>query len=374
MTRRILHVIDSLRLGGMERILVSLTNALAERGHEQTICTLRDGGPLTDCLPPGVECVELRSRGRHWALPARLRDLVRKYNVDVVHGQNVGTWCDTIRAAAGRAPLVQSFHGFLEADTSSFRRTLHRWLAARTDCLTTVTATLRPALVRRFSVSPERIHVVENGIDSREFAPAARGKAEQALRSQCGGRILCVTCASLTPAKSPDTLIDAARLLPDDVAFAWVGDGPLESETRVRIERAGLQHRFHLLGLRLDVRSILRAADLFVLPSKTEAHPLSVLEAMAAGLPIVATRAGGIPDMVEAPRAGLLCEPGDAAGVATNIRRLSEDEALRTRMAVAARQHAVERFSLERMADRYESIYERVTQDAKRACAAGAFA
>ena len=95
---------------------------------------------------------------------------------------------------------------------------------------------------------------------------------------------------------------------------------------------------------------------------------------MSAGLPIVGTRAGGIPDMVEEPLAGLLCDPGDAAGLATQIRRLAEDEALRTGMAAAAREHAVQRFHLGRMADQYESIYESVTEGAKRTCVAGSFA
>lgn len=358
MSPRILHVVHSLPIAGMERIVVTLANGLQKRGWPQTLCCLRRPGALAKSLSPQVDLVAMNARGRDWAMAGRLRRLAERCRPDLVHGQNLGTWCDAVRAFAGRYPLVQSFHGFLRDTLPLPQRVLARRLARRTDRLVAVSQPLAREMARRFEVSPESIHVVVNGIDTAHFAPYQRGPAETQIRAAVQDRFLCVTVASLSPAKSPQTLVQAARRLPDNIAFIWVGTGPLEKHAHQMIEDANLQQRFLLVGTHADVRPFLRAADLFVLPSRIEAMPISVLEAQATGLPVVATNVGALPDIVAPDRTGLLAPPEDPQALAACVTKLADDPAARQSMGRAARDSVIRRFGADHMIDRYIAVYE----------------
>lgn len=358
MAPRILHVIDSLEVGGMETVLVNLTKGLARRGLAQTVCTLRHAGPLARCLSQDIQLVELHSGGRDWSLRSKLRAVADRFEPDVVHGQNCSTWCDIVRAFAQRVPILQTFHGFLPERTHLHRRVLGRWMVNRTQQLSAVSSVLQLELSGRLGIAANRIGVIGNGVDTRRFRPGQRGPAERDIRRLTGGKVVCVTIASLTRAKSPETLVRAARELPDEIVFAWVGAGPLENEIRRLIQSEGLGHRFHLMGPLSDVRAFLRAGDIFVLPSVTEAMPMSVLEAMATGLPVVATRVGDLPEMMASADIGLLADPEDASGLASRIRKLAYDAQRRERMGRAARESAAASFGLASMTDGYVSAYE----------------
>ncbi|UCG33055.1 MAG: glycosyltransferase family 4 protein [Phycisphaerales bacterium] len=358
MARKILHLVHSLPIAGMERVLVSLANGLQKRGWPQTVCCLRQTGALAESLSPQVDLVAMNAKGRDWALARRLRCLADQRRPDLVHGQNLGTWCDVVRAFAGRYPVVQSFHGFLKNTLPLPQRVLARRLARRTDRLVAVSQPLAREMARRFEVSPDSIDIVANGIDTDHFTPQQPGRHEVQIRASVKGRFLCVTVASLSPAKSPETLVQTARRLPDNIAFIWVGTGPLEKRVRQMIEDAGLRQRFLLAGAHADVRPFLRAADVFVLPSHTEALPISALEAQAVGLPVVATSVGALPEIVAQSQTGLLSEPENPDALSACIMSLADDPATRHRMGRAARDSVIRRFSLSRMIDRYIAIYE----------------
>ena len=354
----ILHVVDSLNVGGMERVVMTLANRLQQRGWPQTVCCLRQAGTLAQSLSGEVRLVEMGSKGRQWNLVGRLRHLADQCRPDLVHGQNLSTWCDVVRAFADRYPTIQSFHGLLSEKLPLPQRMLARRLAGRTQRLLAVSEPLGRDMARHLKVAADRIEVIPNGIDTAYFAPRQRGLAAHNIRAWAGNRLLCVTVASLTPAKSPQTLLQAARRLPEKVAFIWVGAGPLENELRRQIKEADLQERFQLVGFRSDVRPFLQVADLFVLPSQSEALPLSVLEAQSSGLPVVATRVGSLPDLVPEPQTGLLAEPGNPDALAGGIKIMLDQPATLRRMGRAARDHVVRRFDIERMIDRYQAVYE----------------
>jgi glycosyltransferase involved in cell wall biosynthesis len=363
MAPRILHLIDSLRIGGMERVFVSLANGLEERGWSQTVCCLRRAGPPAQDLSKNVRLVEMATEHRQWGLVNRLRRLADRVGADLVHGQNLSTWCDGGRAFAGRLPLVQSFHGFLNPEVSLARRVLLHWLSGRTQRLVAVSESLRHEMAGCFQAHGDSIEVIPNGVDTARFAPRIRGPDERRIRSVVGNRFLCVTVASVSPVKSPDMLVQAARRLSDEVAFVWIGDGPLYDRTRKSIQEAGLEQRFKLLGAQPDVRPFLHAADLFVLPSRTEALPMCVLEAQAIGLPVVATNVGALPEIVLAGHSGLLVEPGNPQALAKSINDLRGQPAVRRDMGGRARGHVAARFGIDRMIDRYEELYQSLIAD-----------
>ncbi len=204
--------------------------------------------------------------------------------------------------------------------------------------------------LRREGVSPARVSVVPNGLDLGRFEPRPSRPARR--------RVAMV--ANLRPEKGHDVLIDAApeilRAFPL-THFDIVGGGPLRDAMVARVADRGLSAAFTFHGYCDDVPGRLKASDMFVLPSRSEAFPNAVLEAMAAGLPVIASDVGGIPEVVSHERTGLLVPPGDPSSLAGAVTRLLRDASLADRIAAAGRADVAARYSFERMIDAFESIY-----------------
>ncbi|RPJ75962.1 MAG: glycosyltransferase [Acidobacteria bacterium] len=224
--------------------------------------------------------------------------------------------------------------------------------------------------LQREGVRAGRVSVIPNGIDLSEFRPEDSGIRNQdsgvtrdTLTADSGipkpvRRV--VTVARFRPEKGLETFIDAARLAlaqVPDLEFALAGDGPLSADLESRVRAANLESRVRFLGLREDVAEVLRAHDVFVLPSRSEAFPNAVLEAMATALPIVATRVGGVPELIEHGRSGLLVAPGRAADLAAAIIDLVRRPSYARALGARARADAESRYSFGSMVRRFEQLY-----------------
>jgi glycosyltransferase involved in cell wall biosynthesis len=199
-------------------------------------------------------------------------------------------------------------------------------------------------------VPARKIAVVPNGLDVDQFSSRS---ARPSLR-----RVVVV--ANLRPEKGHDVLMDAAvevvHRFPD-ARFELAGGGPELGVLQARAAASPVSHVFTFLGHRPDVAACLQANDIFVLPSRSEAFPNAVLEAMAAGLPIVASAVGGIPELVDDERTGLLVAPDDPRALADRICRLMTDTALAGRLGAGARADAEARYSFDRMVAAFELVY-----------------
>jgi len=207
------------------------------------------------------------------------------------------------------------------------------------------------AQLRREGVPGRKIHTIPNGVDCERFRPV-RAKGRPIRRV--------VTVANLRPEKGHDTLISAAALVAaarPDTEFVIVGSGPLEAPLRREVASRGLHDRVVFLGERSDVPALLASSDLFVLPSRSEACPNGVLEAMAVGLPVVATRVGGVPGLVESGLSGLLIEPDRPDALAAAVLDLMSRPRFAWALGDAARQRAVQQFSFDRMVAGFEHLY-----------------
>jgi glycosyltransferase involved in cell wall biosynthesis len=219
-------------------------------------------------------------------------------------------------------------------------------------CATKVVANSRAAAERlRYERVPaHKIAIVPNGLDTSSPPPA---RVRPRLRKV-------VMVANLRPEKGHDVLIDAAtavlRRFPD-ATFEIVGDGPERSRVIAATAARGVSHAFSFLGHCEDVATRLAANDIFVLPSRSEAFPNALLEAMAAGVPVVASGVGGILELVEDGRNGLLAAPGDARALAAALCRLMGDGASGARLAEAAQHDVQARYSFDRMVTAFESLY-----------------
>jgi glycosyltransferase involved in cell wall biosynthesis len=233
----------------------------------------------------------------------------------------------------------------LEREEGVVRRSL-RWVVDRATLLRVhslagVTEHVRLKEGRRFGLPPHRSRTIFNGVDTRRFHPRPR--------SQPGGPMNLITVANLVEGKGVQHLLRAlAQLRSSNVRLRVVGDGPELQPLRELAVKLGICPQTEFLGLRSDVEDLLGASDIYIQPTLVEAFGLAIAEAMACGCAVVASRVGGIPELIEHGRSGLLVNPGDEAGLAEAINHLLENPALRKQLGDGARQRVCERFELSR--------------------------
>jgi glycosyltransferase involved in cell wall biosynthesis len=360
---RVLHVIESLAAGGAERVVVEYATAHDRERYVPEICCVRSSGPLVDTLrASGVPVHEL---GRRFGLdprPAfRLAALIRREKFDVVHNHNFAALSVGVAASmfSGVRVLVRTEHN-VTLGGSPARALLSRAAALREDAQIAVSEAVRRSHVQAGRVPEARFVVVRNGISEDRLRPdVSRG----AVRGGLGigeSEFVCLNIGSLTRQKNRVNLLKAVSLLGDveRLRVLIVGSGPREAELRELSTRLGLEERVHFLGERLDISNLLGASDAFVLSSDWEGLPITLLEAMAAGLPSVATSVGGVPEVISEGETGYIVPPNDAEALAGGIRALAADEGLRSRMAHAARDAFRKRFRAEQMVRQTEALYD----------------
>jgi L-malate glycosyltransferase len=218
------------------------------------------------------------------------------------------------------------------------------------------------ARLLREGVPARKIAIIPNGLDANRFVASGNRSRRRKI----------VVVANLRREKGHDVLIDAAPAILErvgDAAFEFVGEGPERDALVSRARARGVLDRITFAGHTEDVPERLARADVFVLPSRTEAFPNAVLEAMASGLPIVATGVGGICELIEHERNGLLVAPGDPETLAAQICRLIDDEALASRLSRSARTHVHARYSFDRMVAQFEELYLNALRRSRRMAA-----
>ena len=368
----VMHVVPMLTPGGMELAMCRVVNALAEEGMRHSVVCLKGEPEIAGRFHPSVTVYCMHAGINEIRLPWRLGRLLLRLRPDVIHARNWSAWPDIAVArtlVATHLPLIYSFHGLDTAGPMPFRRRLaSRVLATFTTRIFTVTQASRRMLVDDVGLPASRIEVIPNGVDTDRFRPRAGSRNRDSF--------VVGTVGSLTPVKNHSALVQACGSLAangTDLELRIAGEGPERSSLLDLAESLKFTDRLHLHGHVEDVPAFLAGLDIFVLPSDSEAHPNALLEAMACGLPCVATRVGGVPEVLEWGQAGLLVEPGDPSDLAQAINRLAQDRAHRERLGRHARERVVEHYSMSAMLDAYRKLYEaprgRPSHSAKRALA-----
>lgn len=365
---RVLHVVSCLGMGGTEHGVIKLISALGSEDFEHQICAVR-GIDENFARRMDIEAIvsNVGNSKQGFQFPLfRLARLMRRIRPHVVHTRNFGALEAIPAARVARVPVaIHSEHGYeLEVlDGLPFRRrALCRAFYALTDEVFTVSDELRSYHSRQSWSSRERISVIHNGVNTDQFCP--HPERAGLVRSELGipsGRVVIGTVGRIVPIKDHKTLLEAARILVragQDIHVLIVGSGPelpkLQLQAATSPELAG---RIMFLGASDRVPDLLNSMDLFVLPSISEGMSNTILEAMATGLPLIVTRAGGNPELVEDARVGRLFTPRDVQALAGILSHLVIDPALRREYGRAARQRAVERFSLTDMVRHYRNLY-----------------
>lgn len=354
---RIVHVVLTLDVGGQERLIVALSRELERRGHDVRIVSLTPGGTLRHELS-GIPIVDIPHQSG--TRPSTWAHLARAFvglSPDVVHTHNPAPLIYGAPAArlAGVRTVVHTKHG----SNTYTKGALYLARAAARTLSAFVPVSDETAVRARRDEQPAeaRLHVVPNGIPLETFARDA--EARKSVRAELNipeDAVVVGTVGRFVSEKDYPFLVRSiAPILGEKRRLVLVGDGVTRAEIEGAIPREKAPF-VTLTGLRRDVPRVLSAFDLFCLSSRTEGLPLVVPEAMACGLPVVATRVGGLPGIVP-PEVGRLVDHGDEAGLRANVDAILNDEALRRSLGSAAAAYAQKRFSLTRMTDDYERLY-----------------
>jgi glycosyltransferase involved in cell wall biosynthesis len=346
---KVLLLIKCLGYGGAERLLVDMAACGDRARFEYEVAyVLRDEHGLVPAMEAtGTPVHALGARG-NWDLAwtVALRHLLRQGRYEVVHlhlpyAAGLGRLVARTLPRRWRPQLVYTEHS-MWPKTEMLVRILNRATIGLDDALIVVSESARDALPAALRA---RARVVVHGIDPDESDEllARRDAVRKEVRAELGatdGELLVVTVANLRREKGYDVLLEAARRVMTDgaaIRFAAVGRGPMADELEAAHRALGLGERFRFLGQRSDARRLLAGADVFVLTSHHEGLPVALMEATSVGIPIVATRVGEIPRVLEDGTDALLVDPGRPDAVADALVRLAKDPLLRDRLGRAAR-------------------------------------
>lgn len=363
---RIAHVVENLERGGLERVVIDLARAQAAAGHDvQVVCLFREGQLAPELAAAGVPVTAcLKRGGPDLAALRRLRERLRAQRTEVLHTHNPAAhYYGALAARAeGTARLVTTRHGMGNAPFTIRREVLFRLALAGTSAVALVCRRARDNFVRHRIVPASRAVVVPNGIPVEAFGAggeAARLAARRALGVE-PGVFLAGIVGRLNPVKDHATLLAAMvplRAAVPGATLAVIGGGALREALEAQAAALGLGEAVRFLGDRDDVKALLAGLDAFVLSSISEGYSISLLEASAAGLPIVATDVGGNGEIVEDGVTGRLVPSRDAAALADALAALGRDAPARLAMGEAARRWAREHATIGTMAARYEALY-----------------
>jgi sugar transferase (PEP-CTERM/EpsH1 system associated) len=355
----VVHVVLSLDLGGLERVVLDLTREEIGLGQRVAVICVEQTGrlaPQAEALGARVFCVH-KPPGFRLGTIGRIRAVLRAIDPDIIHTHHLGALFYT--GPAWRCPIVHTEHGKL-GNESRRRRCLLRLAAGFTTRFIGVSGDITEEAVAKRIVPRRKAAVLPNGIDMTRFADRG-GRA--AVRDEFGipaGAPVVGTVGGLREIKRQDRLIRAFARLRERIAGAHlllVGDGVMMDALRELAEELGLGACVHFTGYQSDPARFYQALDVFALTSDSEGTPLSVLEAWATGLPAVATRVGGLPELFEDTRAGILVEPDDEAGLASALAALLVNPERSRALGEAGRKRVEQRYSLRRMADGYQDHY-----------------
>lgn len=365
MRRLIYHYTDSPEFGGAEQALLHLLAGLD--GNDWRPVLLYHPSPgvrrlVEEAARRGVELRPIPPMPLGMAGAGRISGFVRSLRTSrptIFHAHL--TWplaCKygLLGAILARIPVVVATdHLFVEAPYSPAARLQQQLLAACMDGHIAVSHHLAYQLQRTFRISKRRIHVVHNAVPEDRFAHSTWGKPSPLARDS-GHRATVLTTARLHSQKGLEYLLRAAVLIPG-VQFLIAGDGPERAALVTQAQALDITDRIVFLGHREDVPELLAHCDLFVLPSLYEGLPLSVLEAMTAGKPVIATAVGGTPEAIHHGETGVLVPPADSLALAGAIHLLLADAALAGRLATAGQQRVRQQFSVTGMIEAVTRIY-----------------
>lgn len=370
---RILYCVTGAVFGGAVVHVLNLIRADIAAGHQIGLVAAPEPRLMSEAKSTGVEFFP----NPHFVFRVQpLHDLralwpvfraVRKFKPDIIsaHSTKAGYAARFAGAILGK-PVVFTAHGWSFTEgrggwQKNLLACVERLAALVTRVIICVSAHDRELALKHKVAPPGKLVVIHNGV---EPSPILKAKGDKVRRELGLGKApVLVTVGRLTPQKDPLTLLEACRLLKTDYKLIMVGDGELRAKVEEFVTRNNLRDKVIITGERNDIPEILAAGDIFVLDSRWEGLPLVIIEAEIAGLPVVASRVGGVPELIEDGVTGFLVPPRKPEVLADKLRELLGDTNLRRRVGSAAREKALREFTFERMLTKTRQLYEDILKN-----------
>lgn len=364
-SRRIAFCITDLDPGGAERALVQIVSGLAARGWETSVYCLSGPGELVEPLQAAripVACLGATSPFS-WRVVGRLTRALRQWRPALLqtflfHANLAGRW------AAWRAGVPATVCGLRVAERDApWRMRLDRWSQSLVRMNVCVSQGVSDFAIREVGLPPDKVCVIPNGVEFARFA-----QAQAVDWTACGlprDATVLLFIGRLHPQKAPELLLEAATpwlKQHSSLHLVYVGEGPLRAELERQIENRGVSSQVHLLGRRTDVAPLIKGAAMLALPSRWEGMPNVLLEAMAAGCPVIATEVEGSRELLSHGENGLLCRVNSVADLGEAIGRLSASRELRLSLGERSQDIVKKHFTWESVVERYDQLYRAILE------------
>jgi|Deesub1362B_J571_1020462.scaffolds.fasta_scaffold00760_5 glycosyltransferase involved in cell wall biosynthesis len=367
---RIIYVVTAAEFGGAPLHVFQLMEHMVEQYHEVGLVAAPEPRLIKGAKALGVKVFP----NPHFVRPIRpwkdIRALwpvvqaIRAFKPDLVHAHSAKAgYAARLACAILHKPVIFSAHAWVFTEGRNImKRKFLSWaerLAAKvTTKIICVSEHDRELALRWKVAEPEKLVVIHNGVDPKPFLKADGAHLRQELELK--NLPILTFVGRLTPPKDLLTLLKALKGLPPKGVLLLVGDGELKFQVERYVQKLRLGKQVRFLGQRNDIPQILAASDIFVLSSRWEGLPYTIIEAMMAGLPVVASRVGGVPELVEDGVTGFLVPPKDPQALAEALQKLLDDPEMRYHMGKAGREKALREFTLDRMLWEIERVYKSV--------------
>ena len=365
----IAFLVHTYGFGGLENMVTNLVNHIDPDRFKSTIITFAPLKPLNNRVDFNhVQVISLnKNDGNNLMLIYKIYRMLKKVGVDIVQTHNWGTAIEGILGAKlARIPgIVHAERGTIEDRKRNI--VLQRFLWGFADQVLSVSEAHRKKLTNIIGFPHEQVKVIVNGVDTERFFP--NPEIKEVIRKNLGlkkGSFCIGTVGSLRTVKNQSLLVNACRVILshfDQVEVLIVGAGPLESQLKQKVKTLGLSEKFLFAGAQPNIPGILNALDIFVLPSRSEGMPNAVLEAMACGIPTIATSVGGVPEVIEDGKNGLLIASEDEPHLIQALKELIQNHEKRQMIGIEGRRRIVSNFNLKKMIVEYQVLYESLLQN-----------
>jgi glycosyltransferase involved in cell wall biosynthesis len=364
--KKILHIVEDLKVGGLEKVLASIVLSLDPSKYDVRVWCLSGGGDIAkELIDKGISVGNLNMKSYHNPLNiAHLGVAMKRERFHLVHTH--GYFASTfgrLAAILAQAPVIIEHVHSTYHDYSRRNLLIERFLSHFTDRIICVSKAVEEFVTKGEGISKEKTCIIYNAVDAPGdlFDQRQRDQMRRSLGIDANTIVIAVV-ASLTANKGHGTLLTAFQeVFPShpSIRLLIVGDGPLRDQLETATRQMMLDHAVVFTGIRQDVFSLLQTSDIFVLPSQDrEGLGVALIEAMAVGLPVIGTDLGGIPEVIEDSENGFLVSPGSSNQLPEAIKKLVNDQALRTVMGHRGKQMYEEKFTLSRMIRQIETLYD----------------
>lgn len=365
----ILHIINSLEIGGAERVAIDLCSGLSHRGRRSILVTIEDGGPFEEVLNTKEIYFAIMGKkpGFRPTLTFKLLKLFREQNIQAIitHNYSPFRYGTIANLLYGNKPLIHVHHARSFTDTDEKRPISERLLAFFAKKIVAVSDDLKQNIISHDNLPSDKVCVIPNGIDENAYNVTVDVRFKKNGLSLEQDTFVLGCCARLSEQKGHIYLLKALAMYhSDEASVDWhlllVGDGELMKMLQHEAQNLGIADRVSFLGSRIDVPDLLKVFDIFILTSIWEGMPLTILEAMAAARPIICTDVGGVSEVITNQKEGLLVPPRDIIGIYHAIKALIASPDLRNKLSTRAQDVFKKKYSLSRTLDRYEEIIDKI--------------